>query len=147
LPRVQSHARRGVQLTPGCLRRICSYGDGRAAKLGLSHRTSSRSGRARNLVDFDADTGVGPHPLDLLARRRETVETTGRSIAGEMDGDDVGLVVVRTNWPASRQPTSGGTRPCSSHGSSWLTPVRLRIRHRACQRGSERGGIGSAMHW
>src|SRR4029079_16323988 len=42
-----------------------------------------------DLIDLDADPWVGPHPLDLLARRRETVETLGLFMKGEIDGDDV----------------------------------------------------------
>jgi hypothetical protein len=51
-----------------------------------------------NFIQFDTDPWVGSHPLDFLARRRKAIEI--RILVNEIDGNNVGLILVRTRQPA-----------------------------------------------
>src|SRR6266545_1225381 len=53
--------------------------------------------RIGNVLDFQADLSVVAHPFDLLANRRKAVQAAALPVEGEMDGDDIGLVVTRAS--------------------------------------------------
>ena len=55
-----------------------------------------------DLVHLDADQWIDPHPLDLLASGREAVETSGRFIVGEVDGDNIGLIRACASQPSTQ---------------------------------------------
>ena len=53
-----------------------------------------------DVLDLDTHPWVFPHPLDLLADFGKGVETRSYGIKGEMDRNDVRLVIVSATQPA-----------------------------------------------
>ena len=58
-----------------------------------------------DFVYLDADLRVGPHPLDLPARERKGAETPEPLIPCEVDGNDVGLIVMCASQPRQPHPS------------------------------------------
>ncbi len=74
-----------------------------------------------DLVRFDAHQWIGAHPFDLLSDRGETVQTVG--FVGEVDRDDVWLIVSRASEPAQPEaseqvPTHLRAHFLYQHGST-----------------------------
>lgn len=58
-----------------------------------------------NLIQFDADQRIRTHPLDFLAWRRKAIEIG--VFVHKIDGNDVGLILMRTRQPARSGASNG----------------------------------------
>jgi hypothetical protein len=88
------------------LKQSFSTGAGRSVGRRITHLFISPESEDRrpvipvgDVLDLYANLGVFSHPRDLLADGRKGIETSSYRIKGEMDGDDVGLVVVGASQP------------------------------------------------